>query len=143
MLPPMIPVFSLWVSAGVFLQQMPCLCTQVMGAQTFVLAGDPNQLPPTVKSQRAASQGLTHTLFDNILRGGVDQKLLDMQYRMHPLIANFPSTAFYGGRVRDGEPGVCSVCGVSPGSWWVWTQLSQCFVAASQGCAGSPCSFLV
>ena len=78
-----------------------------MGAQTFVLAGDPNQLPPTVKSQRAASQGLTHTLFDNILCGGVDQKLLDMQYRMHPLIAQFPSTAFYGGRVKDGEPGAC------------------------------------
>ena len=84
-----------------------------MGAQTFVLAGDPNQLPPTVKSQRAASQGLTHTLFDNILHGGVDQKLLDMQYRMHPLIAQFPSTAFYGGRVKDGEPGACCVCGVS------------------------------
>ena len=113
---------------------------QVLGAQTFVLAGDPNQLPPTVKSQRAASQGLTHTLFDNILQGGVDQKLLDMQYRMHPLIANFPSTAFYGGRVKDGEPGVRCVWCVT--LFWVGSgPVEPVLVPVSRGCcACSSCS---
>lgn len=44
---------------------------QVRGAECVVVAGDPLQLPPTVLSQRAASEfRLDQTLFDRMLGCG-------------------------------------------------------------------------
>ena len=66
---------------------------------TAVLVGDSKQLPPTVVSRAATDAGLQVSLFERMERLGVKVCLLDQQYRMHPKIAEFPSLAFYEGKV--------------------------------------------
>lgn len=63
-----------------------------------VLAGDPFQLPPTVKNPDAARNGLAQTLIErclDLLPGQVS--LLTVQYRMHRAIMDFSNRYFYGG----------------------------------------------
>ena len=66
-----------------------------------VLVGDQMQLPPTVTSRKAESCGLGVSLFERLERLGLTPDLLDRQYRMHPALAEWPSKAFYGGRVSS------------------------------------------
>ena len=68
----------------------------------MVMAGDSNQLPPTIMSQKALEFNLDVTLFERVSGNGVTTMLLDTQYRMHPSISLFPSQHFYGGRLKDG-----------------------------------------
>ena len=75
-------------------------------ADRVVLAGDHQQLPPTIKCVEAARQGLAKTLLETI----VEQKpqavtLLETQYRMNETLMRFSSQWFYGGRVHA-APGV-------------------------------------
>jgi hypothetical protein len=74
------------------------------GARSVVLVGDPAQLPPTVVSRAAEASGLGVSLFTRLERCGVPSLLLDTQYRMHPVLAAWPSQAYYGGRLRSGTP---------------------------------------
>lgn len=73
-----------------------------LGCRQLVLVGDHKQLRPTVLSDAAASRGLQLSLFERLIRHGVEPLLLDTQYRMHPSLAAFPSQAFYAGRVASG-----------------------------------------
>ena len=66
-----------------------------------VLVGDQMQLPPTVTSRKAESCGLGVSLFERLERLGLRPDLLDRQYRMHPALAEWPSKAFYGGKVSS------------------------------------------
>jgi superfamily I DNA and/or RNA helicase len=68
-------------------------------ADRVVLAGDPFQLPPTVKSQEAARKGLSITLMEKVL-DKVPTALLTMQYRMNEQIMSFPNKWFYQGRLE-------------------------------------------
>jgi superfamily I DNA and/or RNA helicase len=69
--------------------------------QRVVLAGDHHQLPPTVKSEKAAREGLRETLFEKcILRQPATARMLTLQYRMHEQIMAFSSGRFYGGRLQ-------------------------------------------
>ena len=72
------------------------------GCCKCILVGDPKQLPPTVLSQSAARFGYDQSLFVRMQQNYPDHvHLLDMQYRMHPLISSFPSQEFYEGRLED------------------------------------------
>eukprot|EP00041_Stephanoeca_diplocostata_P021966 m.520482 g.520482 ORF g.520482 m.520482 type:complete len:1243 (-) comp21951_c0_seq22:149-3877(-) len=70
----------------------------------LVLIGDHAQLPPTILSSAAASEGCEMSLFERMAHSTCVRPpiLLEQQYRMHPSIAEFPSDCFYGGRVRNG-----------------------------------------
>ncbi|BDA47014.1 probable regulator of nonsense transcripts 1 homolog at C-terminar half [Coccomyxa sp. Obi] len=74
----------------------------VRGAECVVMAGDPKQLPPTLQSDGALDAQLDRTLFDRLQDSGLAPVLLDMQYRMHPLIAEYPSALFYKGKLKTG-----------------------------------------
>eukprot|EP00931_Biecheleriopsis_adriatica_P016608 TRINITY_DN1218_c0_g2_i1.p1 TRINITY_DN1218_c0_g2~~TRINITY_DN1218_c0_g2_i1.p1 ORF type:complete len:1072 (+),score=216.69 TRINITY_DN1218_c0_g2_i1:53-3217(+) len=72
------------------------------GCQQAILIGDQCQLPPTVLSDLAETEGLGESLFTRLVTQGVTPQLLDIQYRMHPLVAEFASAAFYNGRLQNG-----------------------------------------
>lgn len=60
-----------------------------------ILAGDPKQLPPTVKSRKAENIGLKHTLFEKLIEETGIASFLDTQYRMNELIMGFSNEHFY------------------------------------------------
>jgi predicted DNA helicase len=70
--------------------------------QTLVLAGDPQQLGPTVLSMEAQRRGLGVSLFERLLQahGETVKRLLKEQYRMHQQLMAFPSREMYRGELR-------------------------------------------
>lgn len=69
-----------------------------------ILVGDHRQLPATVLSKRLVAIGYDRSLFQRLVENGSRVRLLTRQYRMHPDIARFPSTYFYGGKlVQDAQ----------------------------------------
>ncbi len=69
--------------------------------EKIVLAGDPFQLPPTVKSIKAAKQGLEKTLIEQCLeRFPKEVSLLDTQYRMNETIMGFSNQYFYDNALK-------------------------------------------
>ena len=69
--------------------------------ERVVLAGDHHQLPPTVKSDKAAREGLRETLFEKcIKRQPATARMLTVQYRMHEQIMAFSSQQFYGSQLE-------------------------------------------
>jgi ATP-dependent RNA/DNA helicase IGHMBP2 len=69
--------------------------------ERVVLAGDHHQLPPTVKSEKAAREGLRETLFEKcIKRQPATARMLNLQYRMHEQIMAFSSEQFYKGQLE-------------------------------------------
>jgi senataxin len=72
------------------------------GAKQAFLVGDPKQLPATVLSSAATAKGYTRSLFKRFEECGYPVYLLKTQYRMHPEIRKFPSSAFYGDALTDG-----------------------------------------
>ena len=76
----------------------PACWIPIAKCSRVVLAGDPFQLPPTVKNADAARQGLATTLIERTLKILPDQvSLLTVQYRMHRVIMGFSNDYFYGG----------------------------------------------
>ena len=68
----------------------------------IVLVGDTQQLPPTVISPAATKAGYNRSLFERLETMGMAKERLVVQYRMHPLIREFPSSHFYDGQLQDG-----------------------------------------
>jgi predicted DNA helicase len=78
----------------------PACWIPIAKGQRIVLAGDHHQLPPTVKSDKAAREGLRETLFEKcIQRQPNTARMLNVQYRMHAHIMGFSSARFYGGQL--------------------------------------------
>lgn len=76
----------------------PACWIPISKCSRVVLAGDPFQLPPTVKSLDAARNGLSITLIERCIALLPDRvRLLTVQYRMHQAIMNFSNQYFYGG----------------------------------------------
>eukprot|EP01039_Chlorochromonas_danica_P007753 gene7753-8564_t len=66
----------------------------------LVLAGDQQQLPPTVLSTFGQRHGLQISLFSRLLESGLHPSFLAVQYRMHVNISFWPNHFFYGNRLQ-------------------------------------------
>ncbi len=79
-------------------------------AEKVVLAGDHQQLPPTIKSDDAVRKGLGTTLLEKCVGYHPDAViLLEEQYRMNRRIMDYSSMVFYGGRLMA-HPSVADAC---------------------------------
>jgi len=79
-----------------------CLIPIVKGAKQVVLVGDHCQLGPVVMCKKAAKAGLQQSLFERLVLLGVRPVRLEVQYRMHPALAEWPSNTFYEGSLQNG-----------------------------------------
>jgi superfamily I DNA and/or RNA helicase len=70
-------------------------------SEKIVLAGDHWQLPPTVLSHEAARLGLNRSILETAIDHCAMVYLLDVQYRMRPVIAGFSSQYFYNSLLQS------------------------------------------
>lgn len=78
------------------------LVSLVRGARQVVFVGDHKQLKPFVASKQGQLCGLNRSMFERLILLGAAQPIrLNVQYRMHPKLSEFPRDAFYNGDFRD------------------------------------------
>src|SRR5579859_1750787 len=78
----------------------PACWIPLLKSHRVIFAGDHCQLPPTIKSHDAATQGLAKTLFEKgIEKHPAFATMLQVQYRMHEAIMAFPSRYFYANKL--------------------------------------------
>lgn len=81
----------------------PACWIPLLKAGKVVMAGDPFQLPPTVKSVEAKKAGLEKTLIEKCLSILPMISLLKVQYRMNSEIMAFSNKWFYDGVLKAHE----------------------------------------
>ncbi|XP_010919834.1 regulator of nonsense transcripts 1 homolog [Elaeis guineensis] len=79
-----------------------CLIPLVLGVKQVVLVGDHCQLGPVIMCKKAARAGLAQSLFERLVLLGLKPFRLQVQYRMHPSLSEFPSNSFYEGTLQNG-----------------------------------------
>lgn len=79
----------------------PACWIPVLKAQKVILAGDPFQLSPTIKSYEAARKGLSATMLEKCIEHHPEAVvLLEEQYRMNTPIMGYSSKIFYQDKLR-------------------------------------------
>ena len=79
----------------------PACWIPILKAKKLVIAGDPYQLPPTIKSVEATVNGLGTTLLEKLItRHPEAVTLLETQYRMNETIMGFSSKIFYENKLK-------------------------------------------
>ena len=84
----------------------PATWIPMQRADRFVLAGDPRQLPPVVKSSEARARGLEVSLLEKLLdrhSGSPISHLLETQYRMNEAIQAHSNAWFYEEKLKAHE----------------------------------------
>ncbi|KAJ1565924.1 ATP-dependent helicase NAM7 [Nowakowskiella sp. JEL0078] len=79
-----------------------CLIPLILGVKQVVFVGDHQQLGPVILNKKAARAGLTQSLFERLVLLGIRPIRLQVQYRMHPCLSEFPSNMFYEGSLQNG-----------------------------------------
>jgi regulator of nonsense transcripts 1 len=82
-----------------------CLLPLLHGAKHVILVGDHCQLGPVVLCKNAAKAGLKLSLFERLVKLKIKPHMLQVQYRMHPKLSEFPSNTFYNGNLQNGVSG--------------------------------------
>lgn len=84
----------------------PACWVTISRVNRLILAGDPQQLSPTVFEPKS---GLQDSLLSKVM-ARMPFTMLDVQYRMHPQIAEIGSRHFYGNQLKSSD------------HWRTWTQ---------------------
>ncbi|KAM7189061.1 regulator of nonsense transcripts 1 [Rhypophila sp. PSN 637] len=79
-----------------------CMIPLVLGCKQVVLVGDHKQLGPVIMNKKAAKAGLNQSLFERLVKLNFVPNRLQVQYRMHPCLSEFPSNMFYEGSLQNG-----------------------------------------
>lgn len=120
-----------------------CFIPIVLGVKQLVLVGDHCQLGPVVMCKKAAKAGLTQSLFERLVLLGCRPIRLQVQYRMHPALSEFPSNMFYEGTLQNG---VSDIQRTLPGLEHTWPDAARPMYflvsTGSEEMAGSGTSFL-
>ena len=82
----------------------PASWIPIMKVNRVIMAGDHFQLPPTIKSVKAARDGLSETIFERVIRKYDEANvMLETQYRMENPIMQFSNEYFYKGRLKSDD----------------------------------------
>ena len=79
---------------------MPSCWIPISRSAKVALVGDPQQLPPTIKSDQARKHRFERTLLEYALQNNHTASLLNIQYRMHEQIMQFSNERFYKGALQ-------------------------------------------
>lgn len=104
----------------------PACWAAIAKCDRVVMSGDHCQLPPTVKSPEAMKEGLGRSLMERVVWTHpycVSQ--LNVQYRMHRDIMDFPARWFYHGRLQA-DPLVADRQVTPLDTPLMWIDTSQC-----------------
>ncbi|CAL5992832.1 DNA_helicase [Hexamita inflata] len=71
-------------------------------SQKLVLIGDQKQLGPVIQSQNLTESGFGLSLFQRLLNCKFPFTRLNIQYRMHPALIEYPNKKFYEGSICSG-----------------------------------------
>ena len=74
----------------------------VHGAERVIIVGDHRQLDPVVLSKRCRNHGYMKTLMDRLIDLDFSPVILDTQYRMHPVLAEFSNHHYYMDVLKNG-----------------------------------------
>ncbi|EFA77908.1 AN1-type zinc finger-containing protein [Heterostelium album PN500] len=91
-----------WVIIDEAAQALEASCwIPISRGKKLLLAGDHQQLPPTIHSEQAKSDGLETTMFERLIQLYQENisRLLSVQYRMNQEIMRWSSDEFYHGRM--------------------------------------------
>ncbi|CAG0894471.1 unnamed protein product [Darwinula stevensoni] len=94
--------YSVLIDESMQATEPECMVPVVLGAKQLILVGDHCQLGPVVMCKKAARAGLSQSLFERLVVLGIRPLRLEVQYRMHPELAKFPSNFFYEGSLQNG-----------------------------------------
>ncbi|GKT24544.1 Regulator of nonsense transcripts 1 homolog, partial [Aduncisulcus paluster] len=72
------------------------------GVEQVCFVGDHWQLGPVINVPEARRAGFSMSLFERLVLMGLSPSRLEVQYRMHPRLATFPSQQFYEGALVSG-----------------------------------------
>ena len=108
------------------------ICAIVKGCSQLVLIGDEKQLPPIVLSPVDAWWGMGISLYERIENSlYLWPAMLNLQYRMHPSMAEYPSLAFYNNSLFSEEE---TILNRQPtGFPWPNKEYNICFINVEGG----------
>lgn len=104
----------------------------VQGCRHLVFIGDQCQLGPVVMEKRAEKAGLGQSLFERLMALGVRPQRLQVQYRMHPALSQFPSDTWYEGTLQNGVSSRDRQLGHQQGGDFPWPSRSMPMMFWSQ-----------
>jgi regulator of nonsense transcripts 1 len=119
------------------------LISLVRGVKKVIMVGDHRQLGPVLMNKACVKAGFDRSMFERLMQVGIRPIRLQVQYRMHPSLSEFPSNAFYDGSLQNG---VSIAERIRPGLDFEWPNphvpmfLLSCF--GTEEIASSGTSFL-
>ncbi|XP_047032754.1 DNA replication ATP-dependent helicase/nuclease DNA2 [Helicoverpa zea] len=81
----------------------------LFAAKTFVLVGDPEQLPPVVRSRAARRLGMEESLFHRLMCEEATSTL-QLQYRMNQALADIANRVAYDNRLKCANENIAQAC---------------------------------